>query len=154
MLRQGRNVRVGVMLSQMAEEPALNHLTVHALWMAEAVMYITHALVRPIRATTLLKAEIPMAPATIRLRALREAHPPLLTAHRLTVRQREPRITERLAEAIRTKEANHTALRPGLTASRRIALLQEVTAPLPVEAAVAAEVQAVLREVQDNLQLS
>lgn len=137
----------------MAEEPALN-LTVHGWWMAVVVMCITRVLVRLIRAITLLKAATPMAQAITRLHALREAHPLLLTVHRRTALHRERRITERQAGVIQTKEAIHTALRPGLTASRRIALLQEVTAPHPAVAAVAAEVQAALREVQDNLQLS
>ena len=136
------------------EEPVVNRPTAHVWWMAAAVMFITHVLVRPIRATTLPKVETTMAQATIRLRVLREVLLPHLTAHQRTVRRREPRTTERLAEAIRTREANHTAHRPGLTASRRIALLQEVTAPHPAVEAVAAEVQAALREVQDNLQLS
>lgn len=96
-----------------------------------------------------------MAQAIILRLVLREAR--LLIAHRptTTVRRREAnRITARLAEAIRLQEVNLTALRPGLTASRRTVLLPEVIARHPaVEAAVAA-VQAVLREVHDNLQLS
>ena len=117
-------------------------------------MYIIHVLVRPIQVTTLPKAETPMAPAIIRPRDLREALPHLRTVHHRTVHQQEPRTTERLAEAIRTREANHTAHRPGLTASRHTVLLQEVTAHHPVAEVAVAVVQAALREVQDNLQLS
>ena len=137
----------------MAEEPARS-LTARVSWMLMAVMYITHVLVRPIRATTLPKVETQMVPVIIRLLVLPEALPLLPTAHRRTVRRQGPRITERLAEAIRTKEANHIALRRGLTASRRTVLLQEVTAPHPAAEAAVAVVQAVLQEVQDNLQLS
>ena len=140
-------------LQTVAEEPAENLTAPVALWMA--VIPITHVRVLPIRAIILPKVAIPMAQAIILRLALQEAR--LLTAHRhtTTVRLREAsRITARQAEAIRLQEVNLTALRPGLTASRRTALLPEVTARHPaVEAAVAA-VQAVLREVQDNLRLS
>ena len=114
-----------------------------------------HVPVLRIRATILPKAEIPTAQPTIRLLVLQEAHR-LTVRRRITTRLQGPsRITARLAEAIRRREANLIAHLRGLTVSRRTVLLREVTAHHPaVEAAVAAVVQAVLREVQDNLRLS
>ena len=96
-----------------------------------------------------------MVQPTIRLLVLREARH-LTARHRITTaRLPEPnRITERLAEAIRLQEANLTAHLRALTVSRRTALLQEVIAHHPAVEAAEAAVQAVLREVQDNLRLS
>lgn len=110
---------------------------------------IIHVLVPAIRAITRLRVETAMAQLTTR-RAHQEVLLParLRTAHRRTARLHGPvPITARRPEATRAQEAN-TAHRRGLTASRRTALLREVTAHHPVEEGAA--VQAVLREVQDN----